>query len=267
MPTAAPYWEKNPDFKKHAEDLKWNFPEQKRGTLKILGGNSSNFSSEVKVAEYLSRHFSFLKEVKNLFPDALKSKFPPLENLDFFKSTESGSFATSPELRRAFDGADFGLILGDLSKNSVTEIAVADLINYNPDLPLVITRDAVDLLAPEASQFIERENLFLVASLSSFQKLLRALYYPRPLLLSSPIFPVVETLHKFSLSYPVSILTFHEGKIIAANSGKLATIDLEKTTYSPLTLWSGELAARIAVYNLFNKRQPLESMLASLEKS
>jgi len=264
MPAPAPYWTKNPDLKSLKDDLSWNFPERKQGTIKIIGGNSSSFSTEVRVAEFVSKSFPFLKDIRNLLPDSLKSKLPPLPNLDFFESTDSGSFASSPELRRSLDGADFGLILGDLSKNSVTAIAISEMIKTTPDVPLLLARDAVDLVAPEASNFINRDNLTLVASMASLQKLLRSLYYPRPILLSQPIFPVVETLHKFTLTYPAAILTFHDGKIICAENGHIATVDIEKTKYSPLSLWNGQLAATIAVYNMFDKNKKIDCMLASV---
>ena len=264
MPTPAPYWTKNPDLKSIQTDLAWNFPEQRQGIISLVGGNSSSFSTEVRIAEFLAKSFPFLKDIKNIFPDALKSKLPPLPNLEFFTSSDSGSFANSPELRRSLDSSDFGLILGDLSKNSVTAIAISEMIKTTPDLPLLITRDTVDLIAPEAASFFSRDNLTIVASMMSLQKLLRALYYPRPILLSQPIFPVIETLHKFTLTYPVAILTFHDGKIICAENGNIVTVDLEKTHYSPLTLWSGQLAAKIAVYQMFNKNKKIDSMLASM---
>lgn len=264
MPEPAPYWKKNPDLKKIKEDLAWNFPEQKQGTLGIIGGNASSFSTEVRIAEFINKTFPFLKDVRNLFPDTLKKKFPPLPNLNFFKSTDSGSFAKSEELKHALENFDYGLILGDLSKNSVTTVAISEMIKASPELPILITRDAVDLICSEAETIVNRGDLYIVASLASIQKLFRAVYYPRPILLSSPIFPIVETLHKFTLSYPVSILTFHEGKIICADSGDIVTVDLEKTSFSPITLWSGELAAEIAIYNMFNKSKKLDSMLASM---
>ncbi len=264
MPEPAPYWTKNPDLKKIKDDLTWNFPEQKQGTLAIVGGNGSSFSTEVKIAEFISKSFPFLKVTKSFFPDALKTKFPPLPNLEFFKSTDSGSFANSEELKHALGNFDYGLILGDLSKNSVTTVAISEMLKNAPEIPLLLTRDAVDLIANEAEGIISRGDVILVASISSLQKLFRAIYYPRPILLSSPIFPIVETLHKFTLSYPVSILTFHDGKIIAADSGNTATIDIEKTEYTPISLWSGKLAAKVAIFNLFNKTKKLDSILASL---
>ena len=264
MPDATPYWQKDGASSKKATDLAWNFPEQKQGIIKIIGGNSSTFATEVKVAEYINRAFPFVKSVQNAFPDALKSKFPPMENLEFYESTDSGSFSSSPEFKRALDGADSGIILGDLSKNSITAVAISDLIRVSDDIPIIITRDAIDLVASTANDFMNCGNLYIVASMASMQKLLRALYYPRPIMLSQPILPVVETLHKFTISYPVSVLTFHDGKIICAHNGKVATVDIEKTNFSPLSLWSGELVARLAVFATFNHNLPLESMLAAV---
>ena len=264
MPKPAPYWKKDVDCANLSADLAWNFPEQQQGTIKIVGGNSTSFSTEVKVAEYINKTFPFIKSVKNIFPDSLKSKFPPLENLDFFESTDSGSFADSNELAHAFDGTDFGIILGDLSRNSVTSIAISKLVQNSSNIPLILTRDTVDLVSNSAGDFINQGQLFIIASMASLQKLLRALYYPRPLMLSQPILPVVETFHKFTLSYPVSILTFHDGKIICANNGNVSTVEIQKTKYTPLSLWSGELISRIAVYAMYNLSTPLESMLAAI---
>ena len=36
------------------EDLKWNVPEQKQGSINVIGGNVGYFRFEVKIAEYLS---------------------------------------------------------------------------------------------------------------------------------------------------------------------------------------------------------------------
>lgn len=265
MSEPVTYWQKNLDPKSFASDLSWNFPEQRQKTLAILGGNAQNFATEVRLSEFIARHYPFINQVQNLFPDSLKSKFPAaLPNLTFFASTDSGSFKPSSELSESLKFVDFALLSGDFSKNSETAIAIVDALKNSPDTPTLLARDAVDLLAPDADLFIERENLALVASLAQLQKLFRALYYPKMLLLSNPLLPVVETLHKFTLSYPVSLLTFHEGKILAAKDGTVVSIDLEKTAYSPISLWSGEIATRAAVFQLFNPNKPLDSLIASV---
>lgn len=275
MPEPTPYWTKHGETLNLSADLAWNFPEQKSGHIAVIGGNSTNFLAEVKTAEFLAKTFPFLKTVKNIFPDSLKSKLPPLENLTFLPSTDSGSFANSSEVASALqfpenttsktlsEKPDFALLLGDFSKNSETAIALTKLVK-NATLPLLLTRDAVDLLIPEAELFMNRENLFLVASAAQLQKLFRALFYPKMLLLSSPLLPVVETLHKFTLSYPASILTLHNGEILCASSGKIISVPLDVTDYSPFSLWSGEVAAKIAVFALESPGEPLKSMVAGL---
>ena len=263
MKNELDYWQKA-ENDKTLKDLAWNFPEQKSKTLSIIGGHSASFTTEVKVSEYVSKTFPFLKEINNFFPDSLKSKFPPLENLKFFASSDSGSFKRSSDFRESLANSDFGLILGDLSKNSETALGISELIANSGSTPILLARDSIDLVANESLNIIMKENLFIFASLAQLQKIFRALYYPKMLLLSQPLLPVIETLHKFTLSYPVSILTFHEGHFIAAQNGKVSTIPLEKTAYSLISLWSGELAAKISVFAMFNPSSPLESILAAI---
>ena len=84
----APYWTKNPDLQKIKDNLTWNFPEQKQGTVSILGGNREAFATEVKIADYLAKYFPMIKTIKNHFPDALKSKLPPLDRNRLFRSLQ-----------------------------------------------------------------------------------------------------------------------------------------------------------------------------------
>ena len=272
------YWQKTkqPLF----ADLVWNLPERKSGRVAVLGGNSQSFSTPVRISEYLARQFP-IQTVATLLPDALRSKLPPLPNLTFFPSTASGSFDRSPALRAALADPDAALFIGDLSKNSATTIALAEAIrpaqlkhpadqgttaphSAAPSPLLVLARDSLDALAPEASNWLSRDRLIIAASLLQLQKLLRAIYYPRMIMLSQPLVPALETLHKFTLSYPVTLCTFHQGQIITAHQGQVITTPLELTTHSPLTLWSGQLAANILALNLYNPNHPLEATTAAL---
>ena len=108
---------------------------------------------------------------------------------------------------------------------------------------------------------IEKDNLFIVGSLVQIQKLFRAVYYPKMIMLSMPLLPAAEALHKFTLSYPITILTFHNGQILIANQGEVLILPLEKTPYSgqPIKLWSGDLACRIAALNLYNPNKKIEA--------
>ncbi|MBQ6605623.1 hypothetical protein IJH66_01420 [Candidatus Saccharibacteria bacterium] len=255
------YWEKqtSPLYK----DLEWNFPEKKTGKINLVGGNSFGFSTEIKIAEFLSSRYP-VEELRLVFPDALQKKLPPLPNLFFAPSTSSGSFKKSLELNSEFEKADFNLLLGDFSKNSETSVAILEAIKSAPSVPTLLARDSVDLISADAETILDRENLTIFASLVQLQKLFRSVFYPKMILLSSPLVPVLESLHKFTLTYPVSILTFHEQKIITARNGKIITTDLEKTEYSPLSLWDGRLAGKTAAFSLYNPNKPLESINAAL---
>ncbi len=255
------YWQKQeePLFK----DLEWNFPEQKTGTISVIGGNSQNFSTIIRTSEFIKKNFPF-RTVQTILPESLRSKFPTVfPDVIFSSATPSGSFEKSELLNQAVKKSDFALVLGDLSKNATTAIAIAEAIKTS-DTPTIITRDSIDLLCPEMAELLTRDHLFLVASLAQLQKVFRAVYYPKVLLLSMPLLPVIETLHKFTISYKVTILTLHQNQIIVANNGKLITTPLEIAQYNPLSLWNGTLAAKIAAMNLWNPGKPLEATAASI---
>ena len=232
-------------------DLLWNIPEQKLGVVNVIGGNSQNFRTPVKIAEYLGVNFP-IKTVNLVLPDALKANLPPLDNLLFLNSTESGSFASASELEDALNSADFNLIIGDLSKNNITKEAVFSA-SKAASKPAILTRDSLDLIAENASsELLMNENLIFFGSLPQFQKLFRAVYYPKMLTLSQSFVQIAEIFHKFTLSYPVNIITLANGQIIIVRNGNVHAIPLDKTSYTPLSLWMGNAAAKILAINLFN---------------
>lgn len=261
------YWQKQsqPLF----PDIAWNIPEQKTGRLAVVGGNSQNFSTVVRISEFASQNFPFT-HVATILPDVLRAKLPPLGNLNFLPSTTSGSLAKSHQLQLSFVNSDASLIIGDLSKNSATAVAILDAIYdkeeiKSPTKPLVLARDTVDLLANDAARWLVRSNTFVIASMIQLQKVFRAIYYPRMIMLSQPLLPTVETLHKFTLSYPeITILTFHQENIIIANAGKISTTHIVDTDYSPISLWSGQLATTVAALNLYNPQQNFAATTAAV---
>jgi hypothetical protein len=103
-----------------------------------------------------------------------------------------------------------------------------------------------------------------MASVVQLQKLLRAMYYPKMLMPSQPLVQIAEVLHKFTLSYPTTIITLHNGQILVAHSGNVAAVPLDKTSFNPLTVWSGELATRIVIYNLFNPNNFINATISAL---
>ncbi|MBQ2673040.1 hypothetical protein IJG01_03690 [Candidatus Saccharibacteria bacterium] len=244
-------------------DLSWNIPEQKQGTVNIIGGNSQNFRTEIKIAEFLTSSYP-IQALNVVLPDALKTKLPPLPNLLFLSSTDSGSLADGAELTSAINRADANLLLGDLSKNSVTSKVIASACT-SAEKPLLITRDAVDLITENANdRMLMNENLFFFASLPQLQKLFRAVYYPKMLLMSQSLIQVAEVLHKFTLSYPISLVTLHDGQILIAKNGMVKAIELTKSGYSPMMFWNGELAAKILALNLYNPHQFIDATITAI---
>ncbi len=245
------------------EDLKWNIPDRKQGAVNVIGGNAQNFRTEVKIAEFLGAEYP-VDVVKVVMPESLKSKLPPLPNFVFLPETESGTFKESQELVDAFNIADFNLVLGDLSRNKVTGEAVASACKSAERMTL-ITRDAVDLVAENgAERLLMNENLIFFASVPQLIKLLRAVYYPKMLLQSQSLIQVAEVLHKFTLSYPVRIVTLHNEQVLVAENGIVKAVALSATGYSPITIWGGELAAKIVAMNLYNPNSFIKATVTSL---
>ncbi len=245
------------------QDLYWNVPEQKQGIVNVIGGNSQGFRTPIKIAELLATNYP-IKDIRLILPNILQPTLPPLDGLVFLSSTDSGSFADAKEMVSAINTADFSLMIGDLSKNTITAKAVGSACQ-DSEKPLIITRDSVDVLTTEATECtIMNENLIIFGSMAQLQKLFRAVYYPKVLLLSQPLTQVAEALHKFTLSYPVALITLHNGQILVAKNGGVEVVALEKTGCSPLTLWGGELAAKIMALNLYNPNNFLAATVAAL---
>lgn len=246
-----------------AKDLLWNIPERKQGVVNVIGGNSQNFRTPVKVAEYLTEKYP-VETVNLILPDALKNKLPPMPNFKFLESTETGSFADSTELAANINNGEYNLLIGDLSKNAITGKAVVSAC-ASSEKPMLLTRDAVDLVADNnPEEVLLNEKLAIFGSLAQMQKLLRAVYYPKMLLLSQSLVQVTEVLHKFTLSYPVGIVTLHNGQILVAKDGIVKAVPMEKSRYSPIMLWSGELAAKIVALNLYNPNDFISATIAAI---
>ena len=244
------------------EDLTWNIPERKQGTVNIIGGNSQNFRTPVKTAEFLGSKYP-VENINVILPDALKEKLPPLPNFVFLPSTESGSFS-GEGLEKVLNSADYNLVIGDISKNSITAKELQGALKVTEKMT-ILTRDSVDIIAEgNPERLLMNENIIIFGSLAQLQKVLRAVYYPKMLLLSQSLIQVVEILHKFTLSYPVSLVTLHNGQVLIAANGNVVAEKKKKTSYSVLSIWNGELAAKIMAMNLYNPNNFISSCVASL---
>lgn len=272
LPESQPYWQKQTAKDPRYPDVRWNLPERATGSLSIVGGSSHGFQAVVRAGEFASTNLP-LAHVQLVLPSSLEKVLAnagaagsatdskPAPQLLFAPATPAGTLAKSSTLTQ--QNADAALLIGDLSKNAETAEAMSALCRAYAG-PLVIARDSLDLLTTNASSLVMRPHTTLVASLAQLQKLFRALYYPKMLLLTAPLMSVVEALHKFTLSYPVTLLTLHEGQILTAAGGEVVSTPLGDTDYSPLGLWNGELATRVAAYQIFCPEQELATTTAAI---
>jgi len=256
------YWKQQQPTKPLFPDIEWSRPEQKtsRGRLGIIGGNKLGFAG---VAESYSTALNTgAGEVRVLLPDCLRKSIPAsMTDVIFAPCNPSGSLSRDalPDLTALGTWASCLLLAGDAGRNSETAIAYSDLIrNYTGQL--VITRDAVDLVKNDSEALVNRPNTTLIVSFAQLQKIFQAVYYPKMLTFSMQLLQLVEALHKFTVTYPVTIAVLHRDTLIVAHDGQIVTTKWE----TPLAIWRGITAARAATYLMWTPSQPLQAIATSL---
>lgn len=254
------FWLKQTSSKALFPDIEWSKPEQKAhaGRLAIIGGNKLGFVA-IRDA-YEVAHNLGAGRIRAILPDALKSSIPTsIDDALFLPSNPSGGFSREglAEFHAASDWADVSLLVGDAGRNSETAMAFESLLESTNHL--VITRDAVDLLMPAMNRFTDREKTTLVVSFAQLQKLFQSVYYPKILSFSMQLMQLVETLHKFTITYPVTVVTFHHNQLVVAHDGKVVTHEFDQ----PMAIWRGITATRAATYLLWTPLKPLEAIAAS----
>lgn len=256
------YWSKQEPGKPLFPDIEWSKPEQRahRGRLGIVGGNKLGFAG---VAEaYATALDTGSGEVRVVLPDALRGIIPAsMTDVVFGASNTSGSLARESldDLRALASWAQCVLLVGDAGRNSETALVYSDFIR-DCDQPLVITRDAIDLIKNDAEAIVNRPDTVLVLSFAQLQKLFQAVYYPKILTFSMQLLQLVEAVHKFTVTYPVTIAVLHREHLIVTHGGRVTTTKWS----SPMAIWRGQTAARAASYLLWTPSQPLEAITASL---
>lgn len=256
------YWKKQTDSKPLFPDIEWSKPEQRSqaGRLGILGGNKLGFAG---VAEAYSVALQAgVGEVRVLLPDVLKKTIPTTITDTLFGATNpSGSLAKDAraELGALAQWSTGVLMIGDAGRNSETAIAYENFLkDYSG--PLTITRDAVDLIKNSTQTIVDRPDTLLVVSFAQLQKLFQAVYYPKILTFSMQLAQLVDALHKFTITYSVTIQVLHKEHIIIASGGEVVTSEWD----NPMAIWRGNTAARAASYWLWHPTKPLEAVSASL---
>jgi NAD(P)H-hydrate repair Nnr-like enzyme with NAD(P)H-hydrate dehydratase domain len=256
------YWKQQQPTKPLFPDIEWSKPEQKtsRGRLGIIGGNKLGFAG---VAESYSTALNTgAGEVRVLLPDCLRKSIPAsMTDVVFAPCNPSGSLSRDalPDLTALGSWASCLLLAGDAGRNSETAIAYSDLIRDYAG-QLVITRDAVDLVKNDSEALINRPNTTLIVSFAQLQKIFQAVYYPKMLTFSMQLLQLVEAVHKFTVTYPVTIAVLHRDTLIVAHDGEVVTTKWE----TPLAIWRGITAARAATYLMWTPSQPLQAIATSL---
>lgn len=256
------YWQRQTHDTPLFPDIEWNKPEQRSraGRLGIIGGNKLGFAG---VGEgYASAGEAGVGEVRVLLPDVLRKTVPAaITDALFAPTNPSGGLSREAlgDMKAIGEWATGVLLIGDAGRNSETAILYEDFVHTYHG-PLMIARDAFDLLTNALEPVAERPHTALVLSFAQLQKLFRGVYYPKVLTFSIQLQQLVENLHKFTITYPVTIVTFHKDHLVIANAGEVTTMPWE----NPMAIWRGSVATRAMSYWLWTPDKPLQAMTASL---
>lgn len=258
------YWRKQTSTEALFPDIEWSKPENKSfaGKLGIVGGNKLGFAG---VAEaYSIAKEAGVGDIRVLLPDVLRKTIPSsITDALFAPTNPSGSLSkdAAADMNKLTHWASGVLLIGDAGRSSETAILYEQFLqDYTGQL--VITRDAIDLVKNSAQAIVDRPNTLLVASFAQLQKLFQSVYYPKVLTFSMQLTNLVDALHKFTISYPVSIAVLHKDHFIIASGGEVVTTEWA----NPMAIWRGSVAARAAVYWLWNPGKTLEAVTTSLIK-
>ena len=255
------FWHRQEQGKPLFPDVEWNKPERRdqAGKLGIIGGNKLGF---LAVAEsYQEALKAGVGEARVLLPDILKKSVPAVMTDVLFAPTNQSGSLSNEALSEALaleKWADVLLLCGD-GRNSQTSIVYEELIKKS-EIPVVLTRDAIDLVQNSFQEILDNPRVVFVASLAQVQKIFRAIYYPKMVTFSIQLTQLVETLHKFTITYPVTICVFHADSLIIAHGGEVVTQKWD----APMAIWRGTVGARAASYLIWSPEAPLAAISTAI---
>ncbi len=256
------YWKKQSADAPLYPDIEWSKPERKSaaGKLGIIGGNKLGFAG---VAEAYSVALGTgTGAIRVLLPDVLRKTIPPtITDAVFAPTNPSGSLNKDAldEMNAMSTWADAVLLIGDAGRSSETAILYEQFIQKYTG-QLILTRDAIDLVKNSAELLVERPKTVLVASFAQLQKLFQSVYYPKVLTFSMQLTNLVEAVHKFTITYPVTIVVLHKDHLLIAHEGNVVSQYWE----NPMMIWRGTVAAKAATYLLWNPSKPVEAIATSI---
>lgn len=256
------FWHKQTTTNPLYPDIEWNRPENRShaGKLGIIGGNKLGFAGVADA--YDTAQKAGVGQVRVLLPDILKRTIPTtITDAIFGPTNPSGSLTKDAiaEMTSLGAWADGVLLIGDAGRSSETAILYEQFLDTY-DGKLIVTRDAVDLIKNSSQAIVSRPDTLLIVSFAQLQKLFQSVYYPKVLTFSMQLTNLVDALHKFTVTYPISIAVLHKETFVIAHGGEVVTMQWE----NPLAIWRGTTAAKAAAYWLWNPTKPLEATATSI---
>lgn len=257
-----PYWQQQFTDKPLFPDIEWARPEQRtqRGRLGIIGGNKLGFAG---IAEsYSTALEAGAGDARVLLPDCLRKSIPPvMTDVVFAACNQSGSLSRDAygDMQALGAWSTCVLLAGDAGRSSETALVYSDFLREYAGL-VVITRDAIDLVRNDTEALVNRPNTVLFLSFTQLQKLFQSLYYPKMLTFSMQLMQLVEAVHAFTITYPVTIAVLHRETLVVAHGGQVTTTKWD----TPMAIWRGQTATRAATYLMWTQSKPLEAITTSL---
>lgn len=258
------FWQRQDPTKPLFPEVEWSKPERRdqAGRLTILGGSKLGFAAVATAYDDALK--IGVGQCRVVLPDALKRSIPTnITDTVFVPTNPSGGMAKDglPDVKAAANWANVLLMIGDAGRNSETAIIYEEVLRTHTG-PIVITRDAVDLLKNSTQHLVMRDKTLLILSFAQLQKLFQAVYYPKILTFSMQLTNLVDALHKFTITYPLTIAVLHSEQLIVAHGGQVTSTPWQY----PMAIWRGSVATHAAAYWLWNTSKPLEAVTTSLVK-
>lgn len=256
------YWKQQSADTPLFPDIEWSKPETRSqsGKLGIIGGNKLGFAGVAESYSVAIR--TGVGQVRVLLPDVLRKTIPAsITDTVYGPTNLSGSLTKDAisEMTALGAWADEILLIGDAGRSSETAILYEQFLQTYQG-KLVVTRDAIDLVKNSSRELIERPDTLLIASFAQLQKLFQSVYYPKVLTFSMQLAQLVEAVHKFTITYPVSIAVLHKDHLVIAHDGEVVSTAWE----NPMAIWRGDVASKAAAYWLWNPTKPLEATATAI---
>lgn len=244
-------------------DIEWSKPEQKAlaGKLLIIGGNKLGFAPVASA--YQTAQQAGIGECRAVVPEVLKKTIEPsVFDCVFAPSNASGGFSKDalPHLKGYISWADGLLFIGESGRNSETAIVYEQLLQFPQTT--VITRDALDLVRVQAAEWLQNPHIVAVATFAQLQKVFQEVHYPKMLLFRMQLAQLVDALHKFTITYPVKIITMHHEQLIVAVDGEVSTTPCNDN----LIIWRGTIASRAAVYLVQHPNKAFAALTSAMRE-